>query len=146
MFLMLDMYLFYIIFVVLVNPINSFTPASLSDGQKHFMAMQKKSELPNYGACWNEAVYAVKEGCGRLNEITQSKLALMITDCFMEMSGEKKSHCANIPILEDRQKCIKNMPDRAFHVYTEFYTHAQNICFFLKNFIWQENTEQTIDK
>ncbi|KAF4522457.1 hypothetical protein B566_EDAN002541 [Ephemera danica] len=138
--------LHFVLFLHFIVPTVSVTQKIRDDGQYHFNSILKKSELPDYGSCWNEAIYAIKEGCSRLTEITQSTLALMITDCFMEMSGEEKLLCANLGDLADRQKCIKNMPDRAFHVYTEFYTHAQNICFFLKSFVWQEHTEQTIGK
>jgi hypothetical protein len=59
------------------------------------------------------------------------------------MSGHKPYECEKRPIRED---CIKNMSDRAFNAFTEFYTHVYNICFFLQSQIWHEETEKTIDK
>lgn len=34
----------------------------------------------------------------------------------------------------------------AFNAYTEFFTHSQNICFFLQSQVWHEKTEETVSK
>lgn len=78
------------------------------------------------------------EGCKHLSEESQSDIALHITNCFLEMSGHKTYNCEHDKKPNLRAICISNMSDRAFNVYTEFYTHTQNICFFLRGQIWQE--------
>lgn len=78
------------------------------------------------------------EGCKHLSEETQSDIALHITNCFLEMSGHDPYKCELDKKPNLRAICISNMSDRAFNVYTEFYTHTQNICWFLRGQIWQE--------
>ena len=38
------------------------------------------------------------------------------------------------------------MASEAYNSYTSFFTHTQNICFFLQAQVWQEETERTISK
>ena len=38
------------------------------------------------------------------------------------------------------------MTAEAYNTYTEFFTHTQNICFFLQAQIWQEETDSTISR
>lgn len=102
--------------------------------------------MPQYGLCWKGAVESLQDGCKSLTEETQSELALRFTNCFLEMSGHETYNCAADVKKNVRGICISNMSDRAFTVYTEFYTHTQNVCFFLRNQIWHEETEKTIDK
>lgn len=78
------------------------------------------------------------EGCKHLSEDSQSDIALHITNCFLEMSGHKTYSCEHDKKPNLRAICISSMSDRAFNVYTEFYTHTQNICWFLRGQIWQE--------
>lgn len=65
-------------------------------------------------------------------------MALKLTNCFLDMSGHEEYHCESDRKQNLRKICISNMSDRAFNVYTEFYTHTQNICWFLRGQIWQE--------
>ena len=37
------------------------------------------------------------------------------------------------------------MEGDAWNTYTTFYTHSENICFYFKSQIWQEETEKTIN-
>lgn len=54
------------------------------------------------------------------------------------MSGHETYNCELDRKPNLRGICINSMTDRAFNVYTEFYTHTQNICWFLRGQIWQE--------
>ena len=38
------------------------------------------------------------------------------------------------------------MTAEAYNTYTEFFTHTQNICFFLQAQIWQDETDNTISR
>lgn len=100
--------------------------------------MKDRSSLPQYGACWKAAVEHLDEGCKRLSEETQSDIALHLTNCFLEMSGHKTYNCELDKKYNLRAICISSMSERAFNVYIEFYTHTQNICWFLRGQIWQE--------
>lgn len=54
------------------------------------------------------------------------------------MSGHDTYECELNKKPNLRAICINSMSDRAFNVYTEFYTHTQNICWFLRGQIWHE--------
>lgn len=54
------------------------------------------------------------------------------------MSGHETYNCDLDRKSNLRGICISSMTDRAFNVYTEFYTHTQNMCSFLRGLVWQE--------
>jgi ABC-type multidrug transport system fused ATPase/permease subunit len=70
-------------------------------------------------------------------------MALHITNCFLEMSGHETYNCELDKKPNLRGICISSMSDRAFNVYTEFYTHVQNICWFLRGQIWHETISES---
>lgn len=94
--------------------------------------------LPKYGKCWQAAIEHVHESCRDLNEDTQSDVALDLMNCFLEMSGHNTYNCASDKKDNLRKICINSMTDRAFMVYTEFYTQTINICWFLRGQVWNE--------
>lgn len=57
------------------------------------------------------------------------------------MSGQGAISC-----VATRKECLKHLSDREFNAYTEFYTHTQNICYFLQSKLWHEESEKTIDR
>lgn len=115
----------------------------IEEGRNQYNLIEQRSNIPQYGLCWKSSVDFLHEGCKRLTENAQIEIALRFTDCFLKMSGHEPYECEKCPV---REACIKNMSDRAFNAYTEFYTHAYNICFFLQSQIWHEETEKTIDR
>lgn len=100
--------------------------------------IKERQALPKYGPCWKASLEHLNEGCRYLSEDTQSDIALHITNCFLEMSGHETYNCELDKKPNLRGICINGMTDRAFNVYTEFYTHTQNICWFLRGQIWHE--------
>lgn len=58
------------------------------------------------------------------------------------MSGHDTYNCELDKKPNLRAICINSMSDRAFNVYTEFYTHTQNICWFLRGQIWHETISE----
>jgi hypothetical protein len=115
----------------------------IEEGRTQYNLIEQRSSIPQYGLCWKSSVVFLHEGCRRLTENAQIDIALRFTDCFLKMSGHKIYECEKHSVRED---CIKNMSDRAFNAFTEFYTHVYNICFFLQSQIWHEETEKTIDR
>lgn len=80
----------------------------------------------------------MEESCRELNEDSQSDVALHLMNCFLEMSGHETYNCDQDKKHNLRAICINNMSDRAFMVYTEFYTQVINICWFLRGQVWNE--------
>lgn len=108
--------------------------------------IEEKSNMPQYGTCWTNSIKFAQEGCEKLSEFMQKDIALHLTNCFLEMSGQPTLDCINERTEGHKKLCMSAMSDRAFNVYTEFFTQTQNICYFLQNQVWHQETEATIHK
>lgn len=117
------------------------TSGRVRDGERSYELL--KSEAPFYGVCWLNALDSLHVACKQLNDETQARLGLAFANCFLEKIGGRTYPCP--PELQIKQ-CTKNMDDRAFQAYTQFFTHTQSICFFLANQIWQSRNERTISR
>lgn len=107
--------------------------------------LEENSRLPKYSDCWTNAIKHLKNGCRVLTDSIQSDLALHFTNCFLEMSGQEPLDCVNERTTALKRLCMKDVPDRAYNAYTEFFTQTQNMCYFLQNQIWHRETENTIN-
>jgi hypothetical protein len=96
-------------------------------------------------SCWYEAVIKLNSSCKAMNDKDQSRLALSLANCHLERSGRQTYAC---PTHKDIQYCTNRdiMDDLSFQVYTEFYTHAEHVCYFIQSQLWQANTEGTINR
>lgn len=110
------------------------------EGKQQYELLHQKQPL--YGPCWSEAIKQVHVGCKSLDENIQYYLALLFTNCFLEKSGLRDDLCDS----SKPEYCVKRMSEKAFNVFTEFFTHTQSICFFLQNEMWQQQTHDTIGK
>ncbi|KAJ3645346.1 hypothetical protein Zmor_023012 [Zophobas morio] len=115
----------------------------IEQGRTQYQLLREKGNLPRYGTCWKGAIEHIEDGCKNLSEDTQSDMALHITNCFLEMSGHETYNCELDKKANLRSICINSMTDRAFNAYTEFYTHVQNICWFLRGQIWYETISES---
>ncbi len=114
-------------------------------GQAKYEAIKRESRgaLPKYSTCWTNALERLESGCKELTDDIQHRLALLFTNCFLDKNGRPTYECASgLPVRE----CTKDMTSEAFNTYSEFFTHTQNICFFLQGQVWQSETEATISK
>lgn len=129
-------------------PIFTFAQSAiqLAEGEKQYRLIASNANLPRYGRCWTEAIRQIDPTCIDLNEHTQAQLAIQFTKCFIAMSGGDGAEEGSINDLDacNSVECIGNMSERVFQAYTHFYTHTQNICFYLRHQIWHSETERTI--
>ncbi|XP_070559669.1 uncharacterized protein [Ptychodera flava] len=113
-------------------------------GRTQLLTLQEYSKNQRYGKCWTNALTRIQDGCRRLTEDEQSRLALAFTNCHLQKMGiDENYECTYEQRFSD---CVTGISERAYIAYTEFYTHTQNICFFLQNQIWQEKTELTVSR
>lgn len=105
----------------------------------------KRRENENHGQCWFDAVKDFEVECGELTEKLQVELAMRFANCFLEMTDQSHIPCGAEKKDNLRRICFEEMNDRSFLTFTEFYTHTQNMCFFLRNQLWNRETEKTID-
>uniref|UniRef100_A0A1Q3F6F8 Uncharacterized protein n=1 Tax=Culex tarsalis TaxID=7177 RepID=A0A1Q3F6F8_CULTA len=123
-----------------------FSQSLVEKGKKQLNELEQKSSLPRYGECWLHALDHLRDGCRTLTDSIQVDLALHFTNCFMEMSGQDRLDCVSERTEALKRLCMSEMTDRAFAVYTEFFTQTQNMCFFLQAQRWQSETDRTIDR
>ncbi|XP_056396276.1 uncharacterized protein LOC130291514 [Hyla sarda] len=116
-------------------------PSQIEKGRTQLQLLQNFALHPRYGDCWRRALERVDVGCKQLNEEEQSRIALAFTHCHLERSGRDFPVCTEKSTIRD---CTHNMDTAAFNAYTEFFTHAHSICYYLQNELWQEKTQDII--
>ena len=112
-------------------------------GKEKYALFKKETAMPKYSACWTNALLSLESGCRHLTDDTQHRLALAFSNCFLKKTGRTVYECPGTDTVES---CTGEMSPEAYNVYTEFFTHTQNICYFLQAQSWQEETDDTIDR
>ena len=79
----------------------------------------------------------------QLSDNTQARLALNFANCFLAQAGQQEYPC---PAEQEITRCLQNVDNNAFTTYSNFYTHTQNMCYFIKSQEWQEKTDNTITR
>ncbi|XP_034290002.1 uncharacterized protein LOC117675465 isoform X1 [Pantherophis guttatus] len=133
--------LFFFCFVAC--DLSSPDPGLLSQGRSHLQWVQELARHPRYGPCWMETLRQLDGGCKELNEEQQSRIALAFAHCHLQRSGRKFPPCEIGSSIRD---CTQHMDPVAFGVYTEFFTHAHAICYFLHNEAWQQQAQDTVHR
>jgi len=118
-------------------------PTQLSHGQSQYTQLSQAATLPKYGPCWLAALSQLQTTCSHLSDQTQARLALQFANCFLAQSGQHTYPCEE---GEDIATCLESVDNNAFTAYSNFYTHTQNMCYFLKSQEWQEQTDNTIHR
>ena len=108
-------------------------------GKEKYEEMIKQSS-----SCWINALSSLNSTCKCINDVEQSRLALVFANCHLERSGREMYPCPPDSSIEE---CTngERMTDTAFHVYTEFFAHTSNMCYFLQSHVWQEETENIVN-
>ncbi|OCT67368.1 uncharacterized protein XB5730473.L isoform X2 [Xenopus laevis] len=113
----------------------------IEKGRAQLQMLQDFARHPRFGDCWHQALKRVDVGCKRLNEEEQSRIALAFTHCHLERSGRDFPSCTEHSSI---RQCTRGMDSVAFNAYTEFFTHAHSICYYLQNEMWQEQAQDII--
>ncbi|XP_042307513.1 uncharacterized protein LOC121922319 isoform X3 [Sceloporus undulatus] len=126
-----------------VWPLLSPDPGLLSQGRTHWQQARELARHPRYGTCWIGALEQLDAGCKELDEEKQSHIALAFAHCHLQRSGRGFPPCKPHSSIRD---CTQHMDSVAFGVYTEFFTHAHSICYFLHNEAWQQRAQDTVHR
>jgi len=118
-------------------------PTALSSGQSQYQQLALKANLPRYGPCWMSALSLLSTTCSQLTDDTQARLALQFANCFLVQAGQQEYPCQE---GQDIATCLEEVDNNAFTAYSNFYTHTQNMCYFIKSQEWQQLQEDTINK
>ena len=114
-------------------------------GKEKYEAIQREvsSSRPRYSKCWTDALRNLQEGCKSLTDDAQHRMALAFTNCFLQKTGRETYPCT---ADAEMSSCTATMSSEAYNTFTEFFTHTQNICFFLQAQVWQDETDHTINR
>lgn len=117
-------------------------PTGVEQGERQYKAVLAK--IPEYGACWSEAVARLERGCDELTEELQGRLALAFTSCFLEKMGQPPIRCPDSQPLSRCPALARFLEKPLATSYTQFFTHTQVICAFLRSRKWQAEAARTI--
>ncbi|XP_050412693.1 uncharacterized protein LOC126827428 [Patella vulgata] len=135
---------FLLIFIAMCLSSPSNIDSSIyEEGRKQFAVIQHNSQMPKYGICWKNAMVKIQNGCKKLTDDVQSRLALAYLNCFLTIQGRQTYECEQDDVIE---KCTQDMADVDRGSFTTMFTHTQNICYFLEAQIWHEEMDLTIDR
>jgi hypothetical protein len=116
---------------------------SVQRGRQQYEMIQSDTKSPIYGTCWSNSLNNLHKGCEQLTEEVQSRLAIAFANCFLIKSGRNPMPCDGSKTVSE---CLKNADDQSFGAYTAFFTHSQDMCFFLKSHKWRSETGDLIDR
>ncbi|KAH6942164.1 hypothetical protein HPB50_001687 [Hyalomma asiaticum] len=117
-------------------------PSGIEQGERQYKAVLAK--IPEYGACWSDAVSRLERGCDELTEELQGRLALAFTSCFLEKMGQAPIRCPESQPLSRCPALAQFLEKPLATSYTQFFTHTQVICAFLRSRKWQAEAARTI--
>ena len=111
-------------------------------GKEKFEEIRNTAE---YSPCWKKALDELQSGCKSTSDHELRRLGLAFANCHFEGSGRPTYPCPKDSNIRD---CTsnENMDDSSFQIYTQFFTHTMNMCYFLQSTLWQQQTEGTINK
>ena len=138
--------LFLLILLLTLNSLATFEQDDNLKKEKWEKGRQKYQEIAKESSsCWVDALGVLNSSCKYMNDVEQSRLALAFANCHLERSGRQTYPC---PPDSSIQECTNGdkMTDAAFQIYTEFFAHTSNMCYYLQSKVWQERTEGTIDR
>ena len=111
-------------------------------GKDKLVELERLSQtMPKYSECWIDALNFLRTGCTQLTDDMQHRMSLRFANCFLLKIGRAVYPCDE---QQELAACTRDMPSDAFNTYLEFFTHTQNMCFFLRSQIWHQKTENTI--
>lgn len=69
----------------LVNVIAEIDLKRYNEGRDQYELMYKQSQMPRYGQCWRDSMMLLQQGCGKLTDEIQTRLALAYLSCFLQV-------------------------------------------------------------
>ncbi|XP_037522494.1 uncharacterized protein LOC119399729 [Rhipicephalus sanguineus] len=126
------------------EPVPFETPSGVEQGERQYKAVLAK--IPEYGVCWSDAVARLERGCDELTEELQGRLALAFTSCFLEKMGKPPIRCRESQPLSLCPALAEFLEKPLATSYTQFFTHTQVICAFLRSRKWQVDAARTISE
>ncbi len=100
-------------------PEETVTTAAMEEGRRQLESVTRDARSPKFGGCWTEALTELENGCSRLTDDEQARLALLFANCFLAKAGMAGHPCPRGKKVSD---CVHNMGTNAFNAFTTFFT------------------------
>lgn len=111
-------------------------PASATLTQAQYQSLESKAP------CFHRVIASLDSDCPDLSVDAKRRLALALARCHIAASGRPLAPCHPNATVK---QCTSVMSSEAFVVYTEFTTHVDSICFFLRSDLWRATTAAVVD-
>ncbi|KAF2070694.1 hypothetical protein CYY_007995 [Polysphondylium violaceum] len=113
----------------------------LSKGKESLETIQINSRNSR---CWEECLEILSSsGCRGMDDIARSRLAVKLSNCHLLKSNHKTYPCTYDMSISE---CTMHMDQLSFVTYTNFYISTENICYYLLNEVFQQKTEDSINR
>ena len=127
---------------------SSYMPDLELDGRN--AVRRGREKLQDYASrispCWMEAVTELRSKCSQMTDIERSILAMKFANCHFKKSGLTTYDCTDEKTFLDCTSCMKTVDSSSFLVYTEFFTHVTDICFYLQSEAWRQKTVHIVSQ
>ncbi|CAD5117432.1 DgyrCDS6202 [Dimorphilus gyrociliatus] len=116
---------------------------NFQDGRNRFEMYKRYTDFdsPEYSECYTDALESLNIGCKYLTDDIQHRLAFKFFDCFREKLGRDLINCKEDEDIKDCYKRVGKDSD-----YTDFFTHTNNMCYFLQSQIWYRNVNKATSR
>lgn len=109
---------------------------ALEMGRSHYETYQNEAGKDE---CWRTAVASLNDTCRDLSQSARQRLAIAFANCHW-LSAERRTYaCSHEMTIAS---CTSEMTESAFDIYTQFFNHIEDVCFYLQSQLWQEKTER----
>ena len=109
---------------------------ALETGRSHYETYQNEAERDE---CWRTAVSALNETCRDLSQAARQRLAIAFANCHWSSAKRRTYKCTDDMSIAS---CTSEMTESAFDVYTQFFNHIEDACFYLQSQLLQEKIER----
>ena len=102
------------------------------------------AELDSQGKvsrCWLDATRALSSGCQAMSDGEKRRYSVQLTNCHLAKSGRRTYVCAS---EQSVYECTRSMDSEAFGVYTAFFIQTDNICYYLQQELFLEETGEAV--
>lgn len=116
---------------------------------------QRLEDKGHFSLCWKEALDHLKNRCAssslqdytassRQRESQRTRLAFYLAKCDAEEDG-RSPYMFLCKEKADTRQCIQALSESAYGIFVQYRLHADVLCAYLQEEVFQQRTEATID-
>eukprot|EP00798_Chlamydomonas_sp_ICE-L_P004454 gene4454-14606_t len=94
------------------------------------------------GDCYSQALAEFDGDCRSLSDDGRTRLSVKMSNCFLKASEAETYRCTSRMSIKE---CTSEMDDRAFALYSQFFTNIHSICLFVQNQDFMKSAETLVN-